>query len=501
MSIRKDSTSIHVDFARTMGTISELIYGTFIEHIGACVYGGIWAESGTSIPTIRGIRKDIIDLTNRLRPRIIRWPGGCFSEYYHWKDGIGPIRERPLKFSWRWNNPEPNTVGTHEFIDFCRAANTEPFIVVNVRTGSPEEAANWVKYCNDPQTTPMGRLRASNGDPDPFHVKLWGIGNESWDLGAEFSAKKFLEFKREMKKADPSIKVVAVGGLGYKYAEEWEDWDKIFLQIIGEELDYLAPHHYMGCEVIPTDSNSYYANVASPVLLEDIFKRETVLIDKYLSPLSDAGIGIDEWGIWWYESQGMEHSYNLSDGLIAAGVFNAMHRSCRRVKMACYSELVNCLGLIQANSDRAIVTPPYLAFELYSNLCGKLAVLSEVECDVFNTDSVINKRGWIWPSMKNVPFLDISATKENDNSRLIVSVVNRHKDESIKAKLDFKGISEGEYICSYYELNGPEPHSENTFEKPDTIRISKQVLGKWIPDTYEFPPHSLTFFTIEKSPC
>jgi alpha-N-arabinofuranosidase len=474
--------AIAVDFTKSIGEIDPKIYGHFAEHLGGCIYGGIWADSSSRVPAVRGMRKDTLELVRALHMPIVRWPGGCFSEYYHWEDGIGPVEKRPWRFDWVWKKPEPNAVGTHEFSDFCREVAAEPLVVVNVRTGSPEQAAAWVQYCNGPASSSQGSRRAANGHADSFGVKYWGIGNEAWDLGAEESARCFVAFRDAMKAADPTIRLVAIGSAGWN-----EEWNRTMIRIAGEKMDYLAPHHYdgWGTPQMRTEAKHFYANVASALRIEDTFRRTAQLLDEMLPHRPEVGVALDEWGIWTHGEQGVQHDYDLSDGIVAASVFNAMHRLCRRVRIACWAQLVNCLGMIQANADAAWPTPVYQVFEMYCRCCVGQAVAAEVRCGTFDVDQSLR------PGLEKIPYLDVSAMK--DGKRCVIAVVNRHAEKDLTASLSLSGAPSGAAV-EIETLNGPSMFSRNG---PGNLLVaaSKSRLSS-VPLTYTFPAHSVTIITI-----
>jgi alpha-N-arabinofuranosidase len=495
---------IRADFSRVIGETDVRIYGHFIEHLGACVYGGIWPLGEPGVKTLRGMRTDVVGLIKELQPSCMRWPGGCFSEYYHWEDGIGPVEKRPWRFDWSWKKPEPNLVGTHEFIVFCREVGAEPVVAVNVRTGTPEEAAAWVQYCNGPATSHQGRRRAQHGHPEPFGVRIWDIGNESWDMGAEESARRFLAFHKEMKKADPTVKLVAVG------SNQWdENWNRTMLSIAGEALDYIAPHHYdgWGNPHQRSEPKHHYANVASFVRIAHSLQRLAELLDEMLPHRPEVGIAMDEWGIWTHNEQGIQHDYDLSDALTAACIFNAMHRLCRRLKMANWAQLVNVLGLIQAHGNRSWPTPVHRAFKLYRSRCIGSAVECQVESSAFDVDPSLR------PGLSGIPYLDASAIRrgawsakgarpglrgaEGTGPAMVLAVVNTHAESAIETRLELAGVSSSARLL-VEEINGPSVFAHNGPDSHDTVGIQSRHLDR-LPETYSFPPHSITVMSLGQS--
>jgi alpha-N-arabinofuranosidase len=470
---------IRIDLASAIGEVSPHIYGHFAEHLGANVYGGIFAVPGDRVPHRRGMRLDTLALIKALKPANIRWPGGCFSEYYHWEDGIGPVRERPFRFDWVWKQPEANFVGTHEFLDLCREVGAEPVVAVNARTGTPEEAAAWVRYCNAPPDDEQGVRRARNGHAEPFGVKFWDVGNESWDLGAQASARRFVEFNDAMKAADAGIKTVAVGSLAFDGG-----WNETMLAIAGDRLDFIAPHHYDGWpDRNPAgECGDYYANIASAWRIGETARRTCELLDEALPQRPEVGVSMDEWGIWIHHNPGLQHDYDLSDGLVAASVLNGFQRLCRRMKMANWAQLVNVLGAITADATCAWETPVATVFRLYANHCREVAVACALECGNFDVDATL--RAGIPP----LPYLDVSATRSADGVHLTLCVINRHRDHHITAELAFSVPPAGG--CTAREMNAEHWFARNEPHQPRVV-VTEQTLDSW-PTRYTFPAHSLT---------
>jgi alpha-N-arabinofuranosidase len=285
-----------------------------------------------------------------------------------------------------------------------------------------------------------------------------------------------------MKAADPSIRLVAIGSGGWN-----EEWNRAMIRIVGEKMDYLAPHHYdgWGAPQQRTGAKHFYANVASALRIEDTFRRTAQLLDEMLPHRPEVGVALDEWGIWTHGEQGVQHDYDLCDGIVAASVFNAMHRLCRRVRIACWAQLVNCLGMIQANADAAWPTPVYQVFELYRRCCVGQAAPAEVRCGTFDVDPSLR------PGLAKIPYLDVSAIK--DGKRCAVAVVNRDAEKDLTASLSLGGLPAGATV-EIEALNGPSMFARNG---PGNLAAttSKSRLPS-VPPTYTFPAHSVTVLTL-----
>lgn len=464
-----------------VGRVNRNIYGHFTEHIGSCVYGGLWAEKRFAGETVSGIRLDVLEMVRALRPPVDRWPGGCFSEYYHWEDGIGPVRERPVTFDWIWEKPEHNSVGTHEFMEFCRLAGCEPVIAANARTGSADEAAAWVSYCNSPAGTEQGRRRAANGAEEPFGVSYWDIGNEGWDMTAQGYAARAVEFARAMKAADPGIRLVAVGSCAGDMA-----WNEVVLRECGEVVDYIAPHHYTGFGDRDEDNEaSFYDNVACAHAIENTLRGTVELVDRILPNRPDFGVSMDEWGVWWQHNPGYRHNYDVSDGLVAACVLNAMQRMSRRVTMANWAQLVNCLGMIQADALHCAATPVYQVFWLYSNLCLERAIETQVDCGTFPVDAKVGVGS-------DKPLLDAMATSDAGGGTIVVTLANRKRREATRCSVELDGRKPAWAEMWYLDAAGP--FVLNTTAHPSNCRI---VHRERVDTTgFDLPPHTVAALRI-----
>jgi len=486
-----EKASIKVRPRKQIAKINRHIYGHFVEHLGACTYGGIWAEDGSAAPVEGGFRADVLELIRELKPPNIRWPGGCFTNSYHWRDGVGPREKRPLKFDWFWQKPEPNTFGTHEFIELCRRVGTEPYICTNFHTGSPEESAAWLEYCNAPADRGEGKRRAENGHREPFNVKIWSVGNETWGFPPEENAKGFIEHYRAMKKVDPEIETIAVGSSGHR-----PEWNEPLIKIAGEYFDYISIHHYTDTRprvgkvfLDPRKEEVYLAIVAAPVHVERFLGELIEMLEDLLPDRPEVGIAFDEWNVWLESRQGLAHNYALRDAVYAAGILNAMHRLAARVKIANLAQLVRCLGAIQVDGETAFPTPLYSAMKLYSTLAEEIALETEVSCGGFDSMALNSV-----PALESVPYLDASATVSADGKKAALFVANRHPYEAVEAALDFGGLKAPGPV-RVDQIGGSSWRDMNTFEEPEKVTPTNGELTE-LPASYGFPAHSVTVFSF-----
>src|SRR6516162_4500131 len=338
---------IKIDIERKIGDIDSLLFGNFTEHLGRCIYGGIYDPSSNQA-NADGFRKDVIDATRDLGVSVIRWPGGNFSSGYHWMDGVGDAAQRPVRKDLAWGDSEPNKVGTDEFMKFVRAVHAEPYICVNLGTGTWDEARNWVEYCNAKTGFYFSDLRAKNGHPEPYHVKFWGLGNEidgPWQMGhrnAEDYSKFALEAAKLMKWSDPSIRLIASGSSNY--GADWIDWNRTVLTNLRDQIDYISVHHYSGN--YDRDHNKFMAITRQ---VEDIINVTEGLINqvriqyKLKKPIY---IAFDEYNVWYraFNENKLEEHYNMQDVLVVAMYLNCFLRHANIVKMANMAQLVNVIA-------------------------------------------------------------------------------------------------------------------------------------------------------------
>ena len=497
---------IKVDKDRIIGKINPQIYGYLVEHMGRLIYGGIYDE-GSPLSDDRGFRKDVLAALRRTRCANLRWPGGNFTSFYHWEDGVGPKADRPVRYNLAWRVEESNRFGTDEFVQFCRAAGAEPYICVNVsRQSTPEEAAHWVEYCNRKGNSYYAKLRERNGHPEPHGVKYWGIGNEVyWARGkGNFTPAEYValleEYATLMRRVDPTIKIVAVG-LGPEpevprtgrrqtrktLLRQAVDWSSEVLKKAGDLIDYISLHKYYSTE-------DYYGTVAAPVDAEPMITHLHELINMTTSGTGreePVKIAFDEWGFGWSRLTSgwplYEAKYALKDGLYAAGMLNVFHRQCNAVTLAVFSQLVNVMGAIFTTEDELLLTPIYHAIALYANHSGDTALDTLVQSETFDTDYL---------DLKNVPYLDASASVSEDGGTLYVATVNRHRDRDVECRLTLDGFAP-QPGTTVFELNGPDPMAHAEIGQPDRVKIEERTLQDIGPDfRYVFPAHSVTIIEM-----
>ncbi len=497
---------IKVDVERIIGKIDPNIYGHFTEHIGRCIYGGIY-EEGSPLSDKDEFRKDVLEAVRKVKCPVLRWPGGNFASGYHWEDGIGPKEKRPTIFDLAWAAKETNHFGTDEFIQYCRKAGTEPYICNNLGTGNLDETIHWLEYCNSKGNN-YARLREKNGHPEPYNVKYWGVGNEiygPWQVGhrsAEEYAKVLREYAQFMKMVDPDIKIIAVGA-------DNPDWDAEVIRRAGHCIDYISHHQYFG-------SDDYYETVASVYWIKKRLNVLAGIVRAYQPERQDIKIALDEWNIWYrsipdvsqletfgaprhiirqVQESGLEENYALKDGLFVAGVFVTLQKMCNIVTMANLAQLVNVIGAIHTEKEGLYLTPLYHAFDLFVNHTGKIVLDPLIISEKYSAK--ISRFRRKTHSIEDAPYLDASITLSEDKKKMYLAVVNYHQEDEINCPLVLTGFSPRKE-ARVYELNGPDVMAVNDFDQPDKVGITaKNIDYASSHFTYSFPPHSATVIELQ----
>jgi len=493
---------ISLDTRRTIGTVHPEIFGGFIEHLGRCIYGGIFDE-GSSLANGKGFRMDVMEALRDMYTPILRWPGGNFVSNYHWEDGIGPRDERPVRPDLAWNVTESNRFGTVEFIEYCRELGCQPYICTNLGTGTPEEAARWVEYCNMPTGTSVSDLRAEAGHTEPFNVHWWGLGNEmsgDWQIGylsAEDYALKARSASVMMKEVDGSIETVASGAIGEKV--DYFDWDRTVLEVCGDRIDHLAPHLYIG-------NADYETHMALSLMGELEIDRVRGLVSSMCASgkvKQRKGIVFDEWNVW-YRKHDLEHSepYDLRDALVDASFLNSFIRNCDVVRMANIAQNVNVLAPIRTSPEGLFLQTIYWTMQMYSISAGGKALDIHVETDGFSTSAH-------HPSMKelvveDVPYLDCSAvylpgneggTGLSEEQGIALFMVNRHRTDTME--VDLESIRDIDGTGELVELWHEDDSTSNSFEEPRNLTPSGPMDIEVGRNTrLELKPHSLNRLVV-----
>jgi alpha-N-arabinofuranosidase len=478
---------IKIDIERKTAEVDKLLFGNFTEHLGRCIYGGIY-EPGSPQADASGFRKDVLEATRSLGVSIVRWPGGNFASGYHWEDGIGPKEKRPHRKDLAWGDIETNEVGTDEWLKFSSAANTEPYICVNLGTGSWDEARNWVEYCNAKKGLYYSDLRVKNGHPEPYKVKYWGLGNEidgPWQMGhrnAEDYSKFALEAAKLMKWSDDSIKLIASGTSNY--VRDWAEWNRTVLNSLHDYIDYISLHHYSNNR--EKDHNKFMAvttQVENSIKITEGIINEVRSKYKMTKPIY---ISFDEYNVWYraYNEQKLEEHYNMQDALVVALYLNVFVRNAHIVKMANMAQLVNVIAPMMINDGKLWLQPIYFPLQLFAQNCQGSNLNTLVQCDRYDAGDA-----------KQVPYLDVTSVYNEKLQEVVINVVNRHKDKAIETlianqfgKLDARA-KVSEVNANLEDENSP------TSQK---VKIqAKEVATNENGFNYTFPAHSFTQIKVK----
>ena len=449
-----------------IGDIDKRIYGSFIEHLGRAVYGGIY-EPDHPTADENGFRTDVIDMVKKLNVPIVRYPGGNFVSGYNWEDGVGPVENRPKRLDLAWGTTEPNYFGTNEFMKWCRKADTECMMAVNLGTRGPEQARNLVEYCNHKGGSACSDLRKAHGYNDPWNIKLWCLGNEmdgGWQMGAK-TAKEYgrtaLEASKMMKWTDPGIETVLCGSSS-RNSWTFGTWEAESLDIAYDSIDYVSLHQYYGNRT--DDIQSYLANT----LQLDEFIYSVICICDYVKAKKRSkktiNLSFDEWNVWYHSNNRpfekwsvapplLEDIYNFEDALLVGSMLITLLRHCDRIKIACLAQLVNVIAPIFTQTGGGIFEQTiYFPFMHLSNYGRGAALLPLLECPKYDCKEYTD-----------VPYLEAIATYNEENEEVTVFCVNKSLDEEAVLDInlmDFEGYKPFEFIS----MDGHHKKDENTFD-------------------------------------
>nr|KAK5441268.1 hypothetical protein LTR18_007112 [Exophiala xenobiotica] len=503
----KSAPSISIFPTHRVSKINRNIYSGFTEHMGRCIYTGIYDPTNPNkdLLTSEGFRKDVLEALRPLDIPVYRYPGGNFCATYHWQDGIGPRDQRPARPELAWGNIESNQFGTDEFMAWCKAANAEPYLCLNFGTGTLDEAMAWLEYCNGTKDTYYANLRRKNGHAEPYNVKYWALGNEMWgdwqlnQMTQEAYAERAFQWAKALKLLDPSIQLILCGKEGptsWDYTALKHNLRPAGLSDLGEERFPLVDMHSIH---IYTASEDHYENVTAPLAAERAIEVCSSLIDlafvenKLPSSQKRPTICFDEWNVWSPPrapgSAGAEEVYTLSDALAVAVWLNVFVRKSKDVGMACIAQSVNVISPLMTNEKGIVKQTTWWPYELFCRFMKGHTIAAHVACDAYTGPT---KPDWV-RATKETPWLDVSATVD-DEGYVTVCVVNMHLDSDLKTA--FAGPAGAK--VKVYSITGSDPKVNNMAGKDEVVvKESEWDSGK--DAEFVFPKCSVTMLRWKTS--
>ncbi len=453
-------------------TINKHIYGHFSEHLGRCIYGGIWVGEDSEINNLDGYRQDVLEALKAINIPNLRWPGGCFADEYHWQDGIGPRNDRPTMINTHWGGvTEDNSFGTHEFLNYCELLGTEPYICGNVGSGTVKEMSTWVEYINFDGISPMSNLRKKNGRIEPWGVTYWGVGNENWGCGGNMTPeyyadlyKRFATYCRNY--GDNNLYKIAGG------ANSWDvNWTEVLMKKIpssmmsGISLHYYTVTHTWQNKGSSTEfsEKDYITTLKKASAMDDLLNQHSTIMDKYDSE-KKVGLVVDEWGTWYdvepETNPGFLYQQNtLRDAFVAGITLNIFNNHADRVQMANLAQTVNVLqALILTEGDKMILTPTYHVFDLYKVHQDAELLPTEVTSEIYKIDE------------EELPSLNVSSSKAKDGS-INISIVNINPTKNINLDCDIRGVEKLTSVSGKI-ITAKDLNTHNTFDNPEQVTVS-----------------------------
>ena len=460
--------TVHADKAGAK--INREIYGQFSEHLGTCIYGGLWVGENSQIPNINGYRKDVFEALKVLKVPVLRWPGGCFADDYHWMDGIGPKKDRPSLRNNNWGGTiEDNSFGTHEFLNLCEMLGCEPYISGNVGSGTVKEMAQWVEYMTSDGDTPMARLRRQNGRDKAWHVKYFGIGNEAWGCGGNMTPEYYSDLFRRYgtylrNQGDNRLYKIASGASDYDY-----NWTRVLMKnlegkgMAGISLHYYTCKGWTGSKGSATQfsDKDYWWTLSKTIEVEPVLKKHIEIMDE-LDPSGQVELLLDEWGTWFDVEPGTNpgHLYQQStmrDAIVAALNFDIFHKYTRRLKMANIAQVVNVLqSMILTNETEMVLTPTYHVFEMYNVHQDAEFIDSDVLTDHVKTERECA-----------VPVVDATVSRKDGEMHISLVNTDLKKAKKVLVTFDEAGVKN---IRSARVLTSKDVHDYNDFGSADVVK-------------------------------
>jgi len=482
---------------RPKGVINRNIYGQFAEHLGRLIYGGLWVGEDSPIPNTRGLRNDVVAALKELHIPVLRWPGGCFSDEYHWRDGIGPRDKRPRRPNASWGGVDTNAFGTHEFMDLCEMLGAEPYINGNLGSGTPQEMMEWVEYMTSDSDSTLARLRRQNGRDKPWKVPYFAVGNESWGCGGEMRPEYYADEYRRYATFIKDYSGNHIQKLAVGPHDDYYNWTEVLMSQAARQMQGLSLHYY----TLPTGDwarkgsatqfgeGEWHATLVRTLRIEEFIAKHSAIMDKY-DPQKRVGLMVDEWGTWYDPEPGKDmgalyQQNTLRDAVVAGLNLNIFNNHSDRVKMANIAQMVNVLqAMVLTDKDRVVLTPTYYVFRMYKVHQGATLIPVELSAPDYGMGQA------------SIPSLNASASRDQDG-KLHLSIVNLDPNRSAEITTRVTGSTVRSITGEV--LTAPLMNAMNTFEHPNAIRPT-QFSSYKIQDsqvTLSIPPKSVVVLELQ----
>ncbi|QGZ38553.1 alpha-N-arabinofuranosidase [Pseudoduganella flava] len=490
--------SVTIDAAKPGPVINKAVYGQFAEHLGTGIYEGMWVGPESKIPNTKGWRNDVVGALKELHVPLVRWPGGCFADEYHWRDGIGPRDKRPVKVNTNWGNvTENNAVGTHEFFDLAELLGAEVYINGNLGTGSVQEMSEWIEYMTSPSKSTLAELRRKNGREQPWKVDYFAVGNEMWGCGGNMKPDHYADlyknvttFLRAPKEYRPQI--IASGG----HTDDVK-WADVLTREVKNDMAGVSFHYY----TIPTGKwegkgaatgfpeSQWFSTMQNTLRMDKFIRANKAVMDKN-DPQKKVGLFVDEWGTWYDVEPGTNAGFlyqqnSLRDAVVAALNFNIFHQHADRVRMTNIAQMVNVLqAMILTDKDKMLLTPTYHAFRMYVPFQ-----------DATSLPVAVKNNGKYSVGNASVPQVSASAARGKDG-KLYVALVNTDPNKATDVTVNVGGAGAGKLTGQLLTATAMDAH--NTFAQPEAVKptaFNAQASGGKL--TVKLPAKSVVVAAVE----
>ena len=485
--------SVTVDLDKPGATIEPAIYGQFAEHLGTGIYEGVWVGPDSPIPNTNGYRNDVMAALKRLNIPVIRWPGGCFADEYDWRDGVGPREQRPKRINTHWGGViEDNSFGTHEFMNYTEMLGADAYVAGNMGSLGPLEMGRWFEYMTYKGDSSLAAERRANGRVEPWKVKYFGVGNESWGCGGnmrpEYSAdlhRRYQTFVKSQRGNDPVIKVATGANVDdYNFTE-------VLMREARGHMNAVSIHYYTFAHnwdnkgpALGFGEDEWASTLANALRMEELVSKHSAIMDKY-DPEKRIALYVDEWGTWWADTPGttpgfLHQQNSLRDAHVAALTLNIFHRHTDRVKLAAIAQMVNVLqAMILTDGERMLVTPTYHVFDMYQPFQGATPLPASVNGPTYSNGGA------------SMAAVDVSAARGTDG-KLYLALVNVDPNRPARVTTSLSGKATGRI------LTGPALDTHNTFDNPNTIQPAaysgRSSGGRLV---FELPAKSVAVVAVE----